>query len=74
MLALPQWFHELATLTTLGLAAGWLVAQWLRVASGRIGQAGKTEPGCARCDRNPLPASAPPRAGSGRRSKQLRVL
>ena len=69
MLSLPQWLHELATLVTLGLAAGWLVAQWLRVAS-------VTEPGCARCDHNPGArlATPPTRTATGRRSKQLRVL
>lgn len=63
---LPLWFHEIATLTTLGLAAGWLVVHWLRVAKPRGGQLG-----CARCDHNAL---APPGPAAGVRSKQLRVI
>ncbi|KIG18958.1 hypothetical protein DB30_06569 [Enhygromyxa salina] len=70
MLELPQWFHELATLTTLGVASGWLAVHWLR-----IGKPRGAQPGCARCDHNTLaPAREGARHDSAIRSKRLRVV
>lgn len=70
MLDLPTWFHELATLATLAVAAAWLTVHWLRVGKPRGSRA------CARCEHNALgPAPAATTTTSrGVRSKQLRVL
>ncbi|WP_106093667.1 hypothetical protein [Enhygromyxa salina] len=67
---LPQWVHELATLATLGLAAGWLAFHWLR-----IGKPRGAQPGCARCDHNARGSDAGGSGeGTGIRSKRLRVI
>ena len=65
---LPQWFHELATLGTLAIAAAWLTLHWLR-----IGKPRGAQPGCARCDHNAV-AAGTGATGPGVRSKQLRVI
>ncbi|PRQ04083.1 hypothetical protein ENSA5_11310 [Enhygromyxa salina] len=70
MLELPQWFHELATMTTLVAAAVWLMVRWLRI--GKPAQVG-----CARCDHNQANSLAPARAADpdrGLRSPRLRVI
>jgi hypothetical protein len=64
---MPDWAHELAALTTVAAAAVWLVVRWFR-----IGKPRSTQPGCARCDHNPMAAASEPERGI--RSKQLHVL
>jgi hypothetical protein len=64
-LVVPVWAHELAAIVTVLAAAVWLLVRWLR-----IGKPRGSDPGCARCEHNPI-VSAPER---GVRSKQLRVL
>lgn len=65
VLDLPQWAHELATLSTLALAAGYLALHLARIARPR-----QANPSCSRCEHNPAQATPV----SARRSPRLRVL
>jgi hypothetical protein len=65
----PGW-QDIAALTTVGLAALWLLARWLEIGKPRANQAG-----CARCDHNVMPREAPSsEIGGGIRSARLRVI
>jgi hypothetical protein len=68
VLELPQWFHELATMATLAVAAAWLTVHVVRISRPR-----GSRPGCARCEHNPVSTAAAHEQG-GRRSEQLRVI
>ncbi|NVB38497.1 hypothetical protein G6O69_11710 [Pseudenhygromyxa sp. WMMC2535] len=70
MISLPAWLHELAAITSVVLAALWLVFRWLRI--GRP----QGSPACARCERAPQNLAAPTSRPEDRgiRSPSLRVL
>lgn len=62
---MPDWAQDLAAITTVLAASVWLILRWLR-----IGKSPAADPGCARCEHNPIT----PEPARGLRSKQLRVL
>ena len=63
----PDWAQDFAAITTVLVAAVWLLVRWLR-----IGKPRASEPGCARCEHSVL--APEPASERGVRSKQLRVL
>lgn len=66
---MPDWLQEIAALTTVVLAAVWLLVRWFE-----IGKPRASSPGCARCDHNVLVPNAGREPTHGVRSARLRVI